>query len=399
MPPDSKALLRFARPSVRQFSKEAAQAAVKKHQEKPLSEVCRLDPKTRKRRERVWKNWEEFAACAKVDLVNIWFDLCLGKPEVQAIFQGFLRQYWEQSVTWRPCLGPEEYEQVHTIDCASTIEDVWCLLVNHADDRIMRPKRLKDPKNAGVWSLKYASRKTQPTCGPTYEIARWIPEFCSEMGLNLGQTFQKEGASRDDILTILTTIWKQADDIRCTPDDRLSFCMYVVEMGLGGWRPGELELKYNRVKLAWVRDPVDPSITRTICWATVDHNKLRRLRIERDQRSSLSYAISVVPSLMLCLTTMFTIRAVRDNAFQAGYTTCDEVLNPGTLADGTDFVELRWKDEFMSNDKYIMPMNYRRFLDIWNEVRIVAGCRSNLRPYSVRVGAVGRLDGKVSFRM
>ena len=261
---------------------------------------------------------------------------------------------------------------------------------------------------------------------------QWIPEFCSDMGLNLGQTFQKEGASRDDILTILTTIWKQADDIRCTPDDRLSFCMYVVEMGLGGWRPGELELKkYNRVKLAWVRDPVDPSITRTICWATVDHNKLRRLRIERDQRSryaspvprlwfifhnrqsrpvkltgvtvsvirSLSYAISVVPSLMLCLTTMFTIRAVRDNAFQAGYTTCDEVLNPGTLADGTDFVELRWKDEFMSNDKYIMPMNYRRFLDIWNEVRIVAGCRSNLRPYSVRVGAVGRLDGKVSFRM
>ncbi|OAA42628.1 hypothetical protein NOR_04759 [Metarhizium rileyi] len=59
MPPDSKSLLRFARQSVRQFSKEAAQAAVKKYQEEPLSEVCRLDPKTRERRERVWKNWKE----------------------------------------------------------------------------------------------------------------------------------------------------------------------------------------------------------------------------------------------------------------------------------------------------------------------------------------------------
>ncbi|EFY96531.2 hypothetical protein MAA_08028 [Metarhizium robertsii ARSEF 23] len=394
MPRDTKSSLRFARPSVRQFNKDAAKAAVQKYQEKPLSEVCRLDPKTRQRRERIWQNWEEFAACAEVDPVNIWFDLCLGKPEVQAFFQGFLRQYWEQSVTWRPCLDPEEYEEVHTINCASTIEDVWCLLVNHADDRIMKPKRLKDRENAGIWSLKYASRRTSSTCSPTYEIARWIPEFGTEVGLNLGQTFQKDGATTDDILTILSTVWKKADDIRCSPDDRLSFTMYVVEMGLGGWRPGALELKkYNHVTLAWVRDPVNPSITRTICWSKVDHNKLRRLRIEREQRSSLSYALSVVPTLSLCLTTMFTVRAIRDNAFEAGFTTCDEVLNPGTLEEGVDFVELRWKEEFMGDDKHIMPMNYRRFLDLWNEVRMVLGSRSGLRPYSVRVGAVGRLDG------
>ncbi|EFY90668.1 hypothetical protein MAC_03248 [Metarhizium acridum CQMa 102] len=175
--------------------------------------------------------------------------------------------------------------------------------------------------------------------------------------------------------------------------------MYVVEMGLGGWRPGALELKkYNHVMLAWVRDPVNPSITRTICWSKVDHNKLRQLRIEREQRPSLSYALSVVPTLSLCFTTMFTVRAIRDNAFEAGFTTCDEVLNPGTLEEGVDFVELRWKKEFRGDDKHIMPMNYRRFLDLWNEVRMVLGSRSGFRPYSVRVGAVGRLDDITELR-
>ncbi|KAG8422528.1 hypothetical protein J3459_010270 [Metarhizium acridum] len=170
--------------------------------------------------------------------------------------------------------------------------------------------------------------------------------------------------------------------------------MYIVEMGLGGWRPGALELKkYNHVKLAWVRDPVNPSVTRTICWFTIDYNKLQKIRIEREQRSSLCYAVTVIPSLILCLTTMFTIRAIKDDAFEAGFTSCDKVLNPITLEDGVNFVELRWKEEFMADDKHIMPMNYRRFLDLWNEVREVAGCRSGLRPYSIRVGAVGRLDG------
>ncbi|KAK8924407.1 hypothetical protein VCV18_004829 [Metarhizium anisopliae] len=59
MPRDPKSSLRFGRPSVRRFNKDAAKAAVQKYQEKPLSEVCRLDPKTRQRRERIWQNWEE----------------------------------------------------------------------------------------------------------------------------------------------------------------------------------------------------------------------------------------------------------------------------------------------------------------------------------------------------
>ncbi|OAQ60150.1 hypothetical protein VFPPC_10586 [Pochonia chlamydosporia 170] len=403
MPPNAEASLRFNRPNVRQFNKAAAKAAVQKYQDKPLSESCRLDPKTRQRRERIWKNWEDLKDLRPaLTLTQRPSGLTSAWANQTAIFQAFLRQYWEESVTLRPCLGPEEYEKVHTIDCASTIEDVWCMLVNHADDRIMKPKRLQDRKNAGVWSLK---------------SAQWIPEFGAEMGLNLGQTFQKDAATKDDILTILSTIWEEADDLRCSPDDRLPFGMYVVEMGLGGWRPGALELKkYNHVKLAWVRDPVDPSVTRTICWSTIDHNKLQKIRIEREQRSrhsrirsnlpfpqngqnltdmqySLCYEVTVIPSLILCLTTMFTIRAIKDDAFKAGFTSCDEVLNPTTLEEGVNFVELRWKEEFMADDKHIMPMNYRRFLDLWNEVREVAGCRSGLRPYSIRVGDVGRLDG------
>ncbi|KAG8422527.1 hypothetical protein J3459_010269 [Metarhizium acridum] len=82
MPPNAEASLRFNRPSVRHFNKAAAKAAVQKYQDKPLIESCRLDAKTRQRRERIWKNWEEFAACANVDPEASWIELCLGEPDV-----------------------------------------------------------------------------------------------------------------------------------------------------------------------------------------------------------------------------------------------------------------------------------------------------------------------------
>lgn len=38
---------------------------------------------------------------------------------------------------------------------------------------------------------------------------------------------------------------------------------------------------------------------------------------------------------------MFIVWALKDNAFQAGYKTCEEVLNPGTLKDSSNYTELR----------------------------------------------------------
>lgn len=108
----------------------------------------------------------------EVDAEETWIQLCIGSKEAQTIFRVFLCQYVKASTTLRPCLGPEEYIEVRTIDSATTVEDVWCMLVNEADHRVMAPKRLEDRERASYWSVKYASNKSGNGCGPAYEIGR-----------------------------------------------------------------------------------------------------------------------------------------------------------------------------------------------------------------------------------
>ncbi|KJZ79749.1 hypothetical protein HIM_00463 [Hirsutella minnesotensis 3608] len=88
----------------------------------------------------------------------------------------------------------------------------------------------------------------------------------------------------------------------------------------------------------------------------------------------------------------FTVRAITDNAFEAGFDRCDQILYPPPLEDGVDFVPLKWKTSIL--DEQIVPIAYSSFREIWNRVHFVAGSRDTKRPYSLRVGAGGRLDGK-----
>lgn len=103
--------------------------------------------------------------------------------------------------------------------------------------------------------------------------------------------------------------------------------------------------------------------------------------------------MTVIPFKLLCLVTLFTARAIADDAFLADFDSCDMVLNPGPMEEGgSDYVELKWKDEMM--DEYIVPITYNAFLETWNRVHFVAGTREKKRPYTMRVGTAGRLNGR-----
>ncbi|KAF4119892.1 hypothetical protein GMORB2_3580 [Geosmithia morbida] len=104
--------------------------------------------------------------------------------------------------------------------------------------------------------------------------------------------------------------------------------------------------------------------------------------------------MTVVPCKSLCLATLLAARAVADDAFLAGYKSCDDVLKPGGMEEeSSGFVPLKWKEEIL--DEYIVPVSYRTFSDTWDRIHIVSGARKKFRPYSLRVGTAGRLDGSL----
>ncbi|KAM4061018.1 hypothetical protein HRG_012941 [Hirsutella rhossiliensis] len=102
----------------------------------------------------------------------------------------------------------------------------------------------------------------------------------------------------------------------------------------------------------------------------------------------------IVPYKLVCLVSLFTVRAIADNAFEAEFDSCNQVLRPPPLEKGVDFVPLKWKTEML--DKEIVPISYGTFLETWNRVYFVAGSRERKRPYSLRVGAGGRLKGSLT---
>ena len=86
----------------------------------------------------------------------------------------------------RPCLGAEEWQEVRTVNCDVTLEDVWAALVRIADDYVLKRKRTEDRERAHLWSLRYSSRDKGSRSSPAYEIgqvglsshhALWLPDL------------------------------------------------------------------------------------------------------------------------------------------------------------------------------------------------------------------------------
>ena len=97
-----------------------------------------------------------------------------------------------------------------------------------------------------------------------------------------------------------------------------------------------------------------------------------------------------MPSRLICLLSLILARAIKDDAFEASFKSAEELLDRPTL-ENVDYVKLNWKEDV--KEKCIFPIKYGKFLDIWNRTSLVAGLRKRLRPYSMRVGAGGRIDG------
>lgn len=166
-----------------------------KAQEEESEELSTLvAPRTQLFRERVWREWQRypysllqahlqctvahtnkhpsFAERLGFHPESMWIEFRLGQKPAKHRCIVFLKLWAKNGRALRPCLGPDEWEWVRTINCAVTVEDVWAALVNTAEAKVMRPKRESDPMNGAFWTLQYNSRSRGSRDTPSHEVAK-----------------------------------------------------------------------------------------------------------------------------------------------------------------------------------------------------------------------------------
>ncbi|KAI6612836.1 hypothetical protein MCOR14_011675, partial [Pyricularia oryzae] len=91
---------------------------------------------------------------------------------------------------------------------------------------------------------------------------------------------------------------------------------------------------------------------------------------------------------LVCLSTLLLSQAIADDAFAASdsITSLEDLERPREAK----YVKLPWKKEML--DREIIQIDYATLLRLWKRLVDVAGCRDPMRPYSMRIGAGGRLD-------
>ncbi|KAF4448278.1 FluG domain-containing protein [Fusarium austroafricanum] len=367
-------------------------------EEKTLTSLELMSKGRQKELEGLWKRWEDYASRVKIQPEQPWIDICTGNIDwAKRHFQLWLREYVANSIKLRPCLGPDEYEPVQTITCASTLDDVWSDLVCIADIKVLEPRRQLDPSGP-FHKINYSSRHPQNQNATVVGIGKWIARSAEELNLQLEQTFEKRAISTEDLLLILDTLWIEAVHIPCLPKIRLGFHTAVVLGGAGGWRPASLlGLTYRDVEIALMRHPKDWSKISLVARIRIHHVKQKEDEIKRDQRHKLEFDITFVPQKPICLLTLFLARAFEDEAFYSEYRTIDELLSQ-PLAETARYRPFKWKPKFTELEKgaSIIPIGYHQFRDIWNRVLCVMGMPENPRIYGLRVGTARKLDGQLT---
>ncbi|KAL6887140.1 hypothetical protein HDV57DRAFT_349635 [Trichoderma longibrachiatum] len=356
-------------------------------------------PKTQSFLDMVWSKWEKFVADNKIDNQAFWKAISLDDDRSKQICLSFLDWYVRSSRVRRPCLGPKEWVMVQTVRCAVTVEDIWGGLVRNANEKILRPLTKTErqgslfPDKIRVWDLAFGPSLNRSANGPAYEVAKAIPALSRRLGLSLKQTFTKREFTIQDILSVVDNLWVAAKDIICTPSIRMAYHCAVLLCGFGGWRPGSVvDLKYEDVLLAWVRDPQNPQKVGLAATITIHHVKQKKDKISRDQRGSMTFSVTFMESRQICILSLFIARALCDNAFYHDYVSPEQVLRERHFDDGNDFIPLKWKPEILK--QRIVPISYGTFNKLWHRTLYVAGVRQGDRivPYSLRVGAGRRLD-------
>lgn len=90
------------------------------------------------------------------DNAQHWLDFCLGKESAKQKCRGFIISYINQSYVERPCLGPEEWTRVRTLNSAICIRDVWVALLRRVDENILSKKREASGENR--WRVLFSSK-------------------------------------------------------------------------------------------------------------------------------------------------------------------------------------------------------------------------------------------------
>ncbi|GKU05242.1 unnamed protein product [Fusarium langsethiae] len=361
----------------------------------PIDDNSRFSDKVQSLRVRVWNEWEEYTKVSEIDGKYIWRQLCEGVSTAVQEFRSFLEYYIASSTRMVPSLGPNEYEEERTVNSAATIQDVWSALVSVANDKVLRGIRVQFPEHRQVYVLRFTTRGGHDA-GPAGQVGRLIPGIAREYGLSRSQLFEKMEMTLQDILMILRTVWERASYIPCRPCKRLSFPAMILLGGIGGWRFESLkQIKYRDVKVAWVKDPKNSQKARCVATIRIHHAKWKADKIERDQTSSFTFSIALVPFKPVCLLSHIVATAFFRNAFSNEFTTPEKILYPEPEPEcSVNYIPLAWKDEMLDN--HVFDLDYKAYLTLWSRVILVGGLRTKPKPYSVRVGAGNRLDGALT---
>lgn len=106
----------------------------------------------------------------KIDNTQHWLDFCLGKESAKQKCRGFIVSYINQSYVERPCLGPEEWATVRTLNSAICVRDVWSALLRRVDENILSKKRETSGENR--WRVLFSSKTSDYFDSPGAAIVK-----------------------------------------------------------------------------------------------------------------------------------------------------------------------------------------------------------------------------------
>lgn len=95
---------------------------------------------------------------------------------------------------------------------------------------------------------------------------------------------------------------------------------------------------------------------------------------------------------VLCIVSLVIARAFADNAFDIPVDSFQTLLSRPTF-ENKKRLRINWKEKMLTRP--IWPISYNTYWRIWTQTTFVAGYTTPIRPYSVRVGAGNRLNGKL----
>ncbi|KAK8031847.1 hypothetical protein PG990_001581 [Apiospora arundinis] len=348
--------------------------------QKPLTAESKVVTSTDRERARAWTRWEA-----------PWVALVENQPIRNApadqIFTRFLETIAKDSITKRLTLGPEEFIEEPRIHSARTISGLWKTLRGVAKFKVFDPLVKQFPDRRYLYSI--TGKSGDRTDMPIWKITKWISDTLPELeNLTREQTFVKKEMTAEDVILHLHTLWSRASDIPCSPSDRVAYHTAILVLACGGFRSGTtLQMPYRDVEFVLVRDPQDRSQAKLVAYITINQNKQTTNIIRKDQKHMLKFAVTIVPSRMLCLARLLFARALSDKAFKDEFDSLEQLLSQAKF-EHVEKIHLPWKASHQG--RCIIPVAYHQFWTIWKRTVLVTGARdAHQRPYSLRVGAGG----------